>query len=374
MVQDIGWKGYFADNDRYADIINGIGCGGRQVIAGNDLHELDTQVGFLRGAQLIKRWSYNRGNSKKGSYKNENPKKESRKIKIRDTLRKAAFGVNFAIIGIENQESIDYSMPLRNMSYDVGEYEKQAAKIRREVRKRPKGLSRGEYLYGFLKESRMHPVVTFILYSGVEEWDGPESLHEMINFEDIPEKIIGMVPNYQINLVEIRKLTDTNVFKTDVRQVFDFIRCSENKKELKTLVEGDKYYSRMEEDAYDIVVHYTNAAELIEAKDYYSGKDGKVDMCKAIKELIEDGREEGRVEGRIKGIAEGREEGREEGIAEGREEGLRALVFSLSLLLPDSNAVYQAIIKNEGYRNVSKEQVMRYYKQRYRYANRKTDA
>ena len=65
-------------------------------------------------------------------------------------------------------------------------------------------------------------------------------------------------------------------------------------------------------------------------------------MCKAIKELIEDGREEGRIAG--------------------REEGLRALVFSLSLLLPDSDAVYQAIIKNEDYSNVSKEQVMKYYR------------
>lgn len=86
----------------------------------------------------------------------------------------------------------------------------------------------------------MHPVVTFILYSGLGEWDGPESLHEMIDFTDIPENIIGMVPDYRINLVEIRKLIDTSVFKTDVRQVFDFIRHSEDKKALKNLVEGDE--------------------------------------------------------------------------------------------------------------------------------------
>lgn len=332
MAQDIEWKEYFADNDRYADIINGIGCGGRQIIAGNNLQELDTQVGFLSVPKLIRRRNY-----KKISYN-----KRSRKIKIRDTLRKAAFGMNFAIIGIENQESIDYSMPLRNMSYDVGEYDKQAAKIRREVRKKHKGLRSSEYLYGFRKESRINPVVTFILYSGLEEWDGPETLHEMIDFSDIPENIAGMVPDYRINLIEIRKINDTSVFKTDVRQVFDFIRCSENKKELKSLVESDEYYSSMEEDAFDIVAHYTNAVELIGMKDYYSGKDGKVDMCKAIKELIEDGREEG--------------------LEEGREEGLRALVFSLSLLLPDSNAVYQAVIKNEVYGNISREQVMKYYK------------
>lgn len=305
MAKDIGWKGYFADNDRYADIINGIGCGGRQIIAGADLHDLNTQD----------------------------------KAKMRDMLKKAAFGVNFAIIGIENQESIDYSMPLRNMLYDAGEYEKQAAKIRREVRKKTGQLKSGEYLYGFKKESRLHPVVTFILYSGEEAWDGPESLRGMIDFTDIPASIAGMVQDYRINLVEIRKIKNTEVFKTDVRQVFDFIRCSEDKEALKNLVEQDDYYKNMEEDAYDIISHYTNALELIEAKEYYCGKGGKVDMCRALKELIEDGREEG------------------------KEEGLRALVTSLNLLLPDFDTVYQAVIRNEGYSNVSKERVMKYYRE-----------
>lgn len=128
------------------------------------------------------------------------------------------------------------------------------------------------------------------------------------------------------------------MFKTDVRQVFDFIRCSGDKNALKSLVEGDDAYKDMAEDAYDVVAQYTNATELIETKSDYYGKDGRVDMCKALKELIEDGREEG------------------------REEGLRALVFSLSLLLPSLDAVHQAVIRNEAYRNVSKEQVEKYYK------------
>lgn len=39
-------------------------------------------------------------------------------------------------------------------------------------------------------------------------------------------------------------------------------------------------------------MHYANAEELVQARDYY-GKDGKVDMCTAIKELMADSREEG---------------------------------------------------------------------------------
>lgn len=43
----------------------------------------------------------------------------------------------------------------------------------------------------------------------------------------------------------------------------------------------------MEEDAFDVVAHYTNATNLVTAKDYYR-KDGKVDMCRAIMELIDE--------------------------------------------------------------------------------------
>jgi len=110
-----------------------------------------------------------------------------------------------------------------------------------------------------------------------------------------------MVSDYKINLIEIRKLEDTSVFKTDVRQVFDFIRCSSDKNSLKNLIESDDYYKNMEEDAFDVAVQYTNATELIEAKEYYE-KEGVVDMCKALTELIADGKQEGRQEGIIDGI------------------------------------------------------------------------
>ena len=64
----------------------------------------------------------------------------------------------------------------------------------------------------------------------------------------------------------------------------------------------------MNEDAYDVVANYANAKELKIVKEQYR-KAGKVDMCKAIKEMIEDGKSEGKNEGRIEGRNEGRIEG-----------------------------------------------------------------
>lgn len=289
MAQDVTWKSYFSDDERYADIINGIGCGGRQLVTKDDLQELDTQTGIWRKLQFVRK---------------TRAKAHGQRARLRDMLRKVAFGVNFAIIGIENQETIDYSIALRNMAYDVGEYEKQMVLIRRKVRRNSKGLTRGEYLYGFKKDSKLKPVMTFILYSGLEEWDGPKTLHDLLDFTDIPEVLRERMPNYRINLVEIRKLKDTSIFKTDVRQVFDFIRCSEDDKALSELVKNDEYYKNMEEDAFDVVAHYTNATKLIESKNYYEGKDGKIDMCTAITKLIADGREEGITIGRNRGIDE----------------------------------------------------------------------
>ncbi len=52
----------------------------------------------------------------------------------------------------------------------------------------------------------------------------------------------------------------------------------------------------MEEDAFDVVVQYTNATELIETKEYYE-KEGAVNMCQALTDLIADGKQEGREEG-----------------------------------------------------------------------------
>lgn len=148
---------------------------------------------------------------------------------------------------------------------------------------------------GFRKDSTLHPVITFALYYGKESWDGAKDLHHLLDFQDIPEELKRLVSNYKINLVEVRKLEDTSVFKTDVKQVFDFIRCSEDPEKLRELVESDPAYQDMEEDAFDVVTQYTAAKELVHAKEYYK-KGEKMDMCKALTELIAQGKIEGIVE------------------------------------------------------------------------------
>lgn len=49
------------------------------------------------------------------------------------------------------------------------------------------------------------------------------------------------------------------------------------------------------------------------------------------------------------------------GIEKGIEKGLKALVQSLKEYIHDFETLYKAVIKNEEYRNVSREEVMKYY-------------
>lgn len=57
----------------------------------------------------------------------------------------------------------------------------------------------------------------------------------------------------------------------------------------------------MSEDAYDMISVISHSEELQSIRKTYKEKGGH-DMCRAIKEMIEDGRQDGRQEGRQEGI------------------------------------------------------------------------
>jgi len=298
MKKDTVWKAYLSDSSRFADLVNGILFHGVQTVTADDIAEADTQTGYA-------------GQPREGRKRN---------IKIRDTVRRVRFHDSYVRIGMECEEYPDYSMPLRDLGYTAGEYEKQAADIRRQVKKELAGLHGGERMYRFKKDSRVRPSVSVILYFGREEWDGPRTLHGMTDFTGVPEEIRIRTQDYRMHLVSVRSLEDTGVFRTDVRQVFDFIRYSEDKTALKKLVMEDPHYQAMEADAWEVIVQYAKAGNLVKAEEYYR-EDGKIDMCTAIRELLEDERKEGFAEGERSGEERGRKIGEEHGRKIGEEHG-----------------------------------------------------
>ena len=93
------------------------------------------------------------------------------------------------------------------------------------------------------------------------------------------------------------------MFRTDVKQVFDYIRFSGDKRKLRELVENDEAYGMLDEEAYDMVASYVENNEVLKIKEKY-GKGGKVNMSKGLSEWLADERAEGHAEGKAEGRAE----------------------------------------------------------------------
>lgn len=307
MEKDIIWEEFFSENERYADIINSFLDSTTPHITKEDIKEMNTRT---KVRHWLERFQGNR------IFQEE--------VKYRDTLRKVIFHTNFLLLGIENQETIDYAMPLRNMSYDVAEYERQAKKIRH--RNRSRKLKGSEYLYRFRKTDRLYPVITIVLYFGKEPWNGPTELCRMMDFSGIPQELRGLVQNYRIPVIDVRRYKDTSRFQTDVREVFEMIQNAEDREKIEELVTKNSRYQNMEEDAVMILSKYIGIQALWNRKKDYKKEDGKMDMCQGIKDWLAEEREKGMEQGRNQGLDEGQRRGRAEGRIEGEKINLVRLV------------------------------------------------
>ena len=273
--KDIALIRYFEDEARYADLINGFVFGGKPVVRSEDVLEKNAAVHgvFRRVREYFSVQKY------------------------RDLVRKVVLGMDFVLVGIENQDKVHYAMPIRVMVEDAAGYDEQMRRIRREHR-RAGGLEGAEFLSGFSREDRIRPVFTIVLYYGREPWDGARDLHSLMAYEGLPEELKPLVNNYRIHVLELQRFGDLSRFRTDLRQVFGFIqRAGDKDAEQVYTDENRTVFEALDEDAYDVISVLTGSEELAAIKETYQTEEGKVNMCEAIRGMIEDGRKDGRKEG-----------------------------------------------------------------------------
>ena len=118
----------------------------------------------------------------------------------------------YVLLGSENQSSIHYAMPVKDMLYDSINYAAQVDAARqsyRNFRFDDDGvkikLTQAEFLSGFRKGDKLIPVITAVIYFGSEKWDAPMSIHEML---DVDERLLPFIPNYRINLIAPANIED----------------------------------------------------------------------------------------------------------------------------------------------------------------------
>lgn len=268
-------------NNIFADAFNYLIYEGKPVVDPERLRELDTTEIALPF----------------GSQEKENGQSNDLVQKYRDILKSAVVmqedEAAYILLGIENQTDIHYAMPVRNMIYDALQYGKQVADTAVRHRKNYKNSRKhisGECLSGFYKEDVLKPVVTLVIHFGADEWDAPLSLYEMMGSQN--KKLMRYIQDYQIHLIDPAKLTqeDLNKFTSSLREVIEYIKYSKDKEKLSRILKDN---SRMLIDREAVLVIKTITNTAIEI----SEKEEKIDMCKAIDDMLSEREAKGEIRG-----------------------------------------------------------------------------
>ena len=185
----------------------------------------------------------------------------------------------YLLLGIENQGDVHYAMPVKNLLYDAINYAKQvqkAANSHREA-KDSKGHNKGEFLSGFYKEDRLIPVITLVILFSPDKWDGPTSLHEMLNVDD--EHILSLVPDYQIHLITPYGLSKDELkkFHSSLREVLTFIKYSKDREKMDEAVRDN--FKKLRKEEIDVLNYCANVNLKLPP-----GEE-EVDVCKAWEDM-----------------------------------------------------------------------------------------
>ena len=216
----------------------------------------------------------------------------------RDILKSASIkthqSVVYVLLGIENQTNVHYAMPVRNMIYDALQYGRQVTEIASAHKHAHTAkISRAEYLSGFYKTDKLIPVITLVLYFNTNAWDGPLSLFDMMDSDIQKHDYAKYIQNYHLHLIEPSKISDEdlNKFDSSLREVLGCIKYAKDKNKLADFIHNNPRMNIEVEAArvLEVITHTHIKREEVDDM-------GNVNMCKAIQEMIQDGRDEGRVQ------------------------------------------------------------------------------
>ena len=269
-------------NDVFADIMNVLVFDGERVVKEDELEDVDTKSEIaaddkgLRGQErdVAKFWT-------------------TEKIRL-------------ALFGLENQSAPDSLMPLRLYSYNGASYKAQI--IPEKKLEHESGLnSNPECKHDDSNPKQpLYPVLTLVLYFGLDRWNAAKSLYDAIKISD---RLKRFIPDMPINLVEVAWLEDEVIdkFQSDFRIVARFF------KQLRLL--GKPYLNSVDTKLAERIVHVLELMRMFSA---YTGDpmyeefgirhlhNKEVNMIAFVKEFHDElkleGRKEGRKEGRRKGL------------------------------------------------------------------------
>lgn len=278
--KDIYQFNYLDSRERFADQVNGALFGGMQVVKPGELVPDESRTVYLG--------------------------REAGEDEPIDNVVDKTYmwrGRRIHIIAVQNQSYTDYRMVLRNMLSESIGYHRQWRRMKAAHRKAQDQKKGSEaFLSGMDKGEKFTPIITLVVYCGAEHgWDGAKCLHDLL---DIDEEMKEYVTNYKLNLYDCHDHDTFAEYRTGLRQLFETVRYGRDKEKLRKVMEADREsYSSMDSDTRHLIEVVAKVKISEEYKKMENGEE-KYNMCKAIEDMIADGKAEGKIEGKIEGRLE----------------------------------------------------------------------
>ena len=109
------------------------------------------------------------------------------------------------------------------------------------------------------------------------------------------EELLPFIPDYRINLLAPREITDFTGFRTSIRQLFEVLQNAYDKEKMQEVLQNDEKFSNVDRETVEAINLFAGTDIDIDEKEEV------IDMCKAWEEQKNEGRELGREEGREEG-------------------------------------------------------------------------
>ena len=183
-------------NDVFADIVNVLLFGGEAVVQEDELDNVGSSKDQFRAET-----------EQVGNRSIHETERDITKI-----WKKG--GVAISVIGLENQDEPDRTMPLRVLAYDGASYKSELIRME-EQRKKDRNAG------GIDVQRQYYPVISLVLSFSERHWHTARTIHEAVM---IPERLKPFVSDYQINVFEISWLENETVqmFRSDFRFVAEY--------------------------------------------------------------------------------------------------------------------------------------------------------
>ena len=255
---------YLRRKEIFADLLNTVFYGGRRRILAENLIECDTQLKVLMETNDRKRLNY---------------------AGVRDILYAVCLDSDEIgyYVGVENQTDVDYAAPSRLMLYDASCYHRQIAGLRQ------KGTAVRDKIHTVPKGTTLCAVKPILIHWGLQPWDGPKTLHDMLNAAS--RELLPLIPNYTFTMVEPVTMPEEQIqmLQTDLGAVFQAIHYATDKVRLRNLVQTDERFKSLDSMAAMLLNELLNLKLMMQ-----TDIKEKVNMCQAWQEILEDERNAGR--------------------------------------------------------------------------------